>query len=104
MKQTFVRLLSLLILLIATIATRAAVRLPAIIRDNMVLQQQTKLRIWGNANPGERVVATLQEKSSNTVADKQGHWETWLGPLKAGGGPFDFTVKGDNILVVKNVL
>jgi sialate O-acetylesterase len=104
MKQTFVRLLSLLILFSASIATRAAVRLPAIIGDNMVLQQQTKVRIWGNANPGERVVVTLQEKASNTVADKQGHWETWLGPLKAGGSPFDFTVKGDNILVVKNVL
>ena len=103
MQQTFVRLLALLILLSASIAARAAVRLPAIISDNMVLQQQTKVRIWGNANPGERVTVTLQQKSSNTVADKQGHWETWLGPLKAGG-PFELTVKGDNLLTVKNVL
>src|SRR3569832_228930 len=103
MQQTFVRLLSLLILLSASIASHAAVSLPAIIGDNMVLQQETKVRIWGSANPGERVVVTLQEKSSSTVADKQGHWETCVGPLTAGG-PFDFTVKGDNILVVKNVL
>ena len=62
MKQTFVRLLSLLILLSASIASRAALRLPAIIGDNMVLQQETKVRIWGNANPGERVIVTLQGK------------------------------------------
>ncbi|HZI47559.1 MAG TPA: sialate O-acetylesterase, partial [Pyrinomonadaceae bacterium] len=87
----------------ANIAARAEVRLPAIISDNMVLQQQTKVRIWGNANPGERVIVTLQQKSSNTVTDKQGHWETWLSPLKAGG-PFELTVKGDNLLTIRNVL
>ena len=103
MQQTFVRLLSLLILLSASIDARADVHLPAIISNNMVLQQQTKVRIWGNARPGERVSVTLEQKTSSTVADKQGHWETWLGPLKAGG-PFDLTVKGDNVLVVKNVL
>src|SRR6185295_4081090 len=100
MQQTFVRLLPLLILLSVSIAARANVRLPAIISDNMVLQQQTKVRIWGNANPGERVVVTFQQKSSSAVADKQGHWETWLEPLKAGGA-FELTVKGDNILIVK---
>src|SRR5690242_13669292 len=85
MQQTFVRLLSLLILLSASIVARA------------------KVRIRGNANPGEHVIVTLQQKSSNTVADKQGHWETWLGPLKAGG-PFELTVKGDNLLTIRNVL
>lgn len=103
MQQTFVRLLLLLILLSASIVARAEVHLPAIISDNMVLQQQTKVRIWGNARPGERVTVTLQQKSSSTVADKQGHWETWLDHLKAGG-PFDLTVKGDNLITIKNVL
>src|ERR1041385_2144463 len=82
---------------------RAEVRLPAIISDNMVLQQGVKVRIWGNAKPGERVVVTLKNKSANTVADAQGHWQVWLDPLKAGG-PIELTVKGDNVLTVKNVL
>src|SRR3954447_14323622 len=103
MQQTFVRLLSFLILLSVSIAARAEVRLPAIISDNMVLQQQTKVRIWGNANPGERVVVMLQQKSSSTVADKQGRWETFLNTGKAGG-PFELTVKGDNLITIKNVL
>jgi sialate O-acetylesterase len=103
MQQTFVRFLSLLVLLSASIVVKAAVHLPAIISDNMVLQQQTKVRIWGSANPGERVTVTLQQKSSSTVADKQGHWETFLATGKAGG-PFELTVKGDNLLTIKNVL
>src|SRR6185369_9579901 len=103
MQQTFVRFLSLLVLLSASIVARAEVRLPAIISDNMVLQQQTKVRIWGTANPGERVTVTLQQKSSHAVADKQGHWETSQDTGKAGG-PFELTVKGDNLLTIKNVL
>ncbi len=103
MQQTFVRFLSLLVLLSASIVARAEVRLPAILSDNMVLQQQTKVRIWGTANPGERVTVTLQKESSHAVADKQGHWETWLNTGKAGG-PFELTVNGDNLLTIKNVL
>ena len=103
MQQSFVRFLSLLVLLSASIVARAEVRLPAILSDNMVLQQQTKVRIWGTANPGERVTVTLQKESSHAVADKQGHWETWLNTGKAGG-PFELTVKGDNLLTIKNVL
>jgi len=102
-QQTFSLVLLPLILFSVSIAARAEVRLPAIISDNLVLQQQVKVRIWGSANPGERVVVTLQQKSAGTVADKQGRWETWLDPLKAGG-PYELTVKGDNLLTIKNVL
>ena len=39
------------------IATGAELRLPDIFSDHMVLQQQSKARIWGNAAPGARVEA-----------------------------------------------
>ena len=84
-------------------AARAEVRLPAIIGDNMVLQQGVKVRIWGNAKPGERVIVTLKDKSASAVADAQGRWQVWLEPLKAGG-PLELTVKVDNVVNVKNVL
>ena len=97
------RLILPLIVLGVSTAARADVRLPAIISDNMVLQQQTKVRLWGNANPAEHVTITLQQKSFSTVADKEGHWEIWLGPLNAGG-PFELTIKGNNLLIIKNVV
>ncbi len=92
----------ILVLMVFSVVN-AEVRLPAIIGDNMVLQQGVKVRIWGNARPGERVIVTVKDKSASTVADPQGHWQVWLDPLKAGG-PLELTVKGDNVLTIKNVL
>jgi sialate O-acetylesterase len=93
-----------LLILVFVGVVRAEVRLPAIIGDNMVLQQGMKVAIWGKANPGEHVTVTFAKKSIDTVTDAQGRWQVWLGPLKAGG-PSELTVKGDNNLVmIKNVL
>jgi sialate O-acetylesterase len=94
--------LTLLILVFAGVG-HAEVRVSSIIGDNMVLQQGTKVRIWGKANAGERIAVTFEKKSVNTVADSQGRWQVWVGPLKAGG-PSDLTIEGDNVLTVKNVL
>jgi len=92
-----------LLILIFACAAHAEVRLPAIISDNMVLQRGTKVRIWGNAKPGERVIVTFQNKSSRTSADAQGHWQTFIGPLNTSA-PAELTIKGDNLLTVKNVI
>lgn len=93
----------ILLLFVFVGAVHAEVRLPAIIGDNMVLQQGTKVRIWGNAKAGERVIVTFEKKSAETVADALGRWQVFIGPLK-NGGPAELIVKGDNTLTVKNVL
>ncbi|HEX3249872.1 MAG TPA: sialate O-acetylesterase, partial [Pyrinomonadaceae bacterium] len=95
--------LTLVLAVFSAATARAEVKLPAIIGDNMVLQQGVKVRIWGNAKPGERVVVTIKNRSADTVADSQGHWQVWLDPLKTGG-PLELTIKGDNVLTIKNVL
>lgn len=92
-----------LLILTFTSIVRADVRLPTIIGDNMVLQQGTKVRIWGNAAAGEHVSVTFDKKSSQTITDAQGRWQVLIGPLKSGG-PFELTVKGSNVLTIKNVL
>ena len=97
------KILRFLLLLAICSVANAEVRLPAIISDNMVLQQGVKLPIWGNARPGEHVIVTLKDKSASTVADGQGHWQVWIDPVKAGG-PLELTVKGDNVLTIKNIL
>jgi sialate O-acetylesterase len=97
------RLIVLLVGLSAVNAVRAEVKLPAIIGDNMVLQQGVKLPIWGSAKPGERVTVTLKDKSANTVADANGRWQIWLDPVKSGT-PLELTVKGENVVTVKNIL
>lgn len=90
-------------LLMTAGSAKADVQLPAIIGDNMVLQAGAKIRIWGKANPGERVAVRFKEKTTQATADQQGHWQTSIGPFTAGG-PFELTVKGANTLNLKNVL
>ena len=81
----------------------AEVRVPAIIGDNMVLQQDKKVRIWGWANPNEKVSVELAKQKGSTITDANGHWQVLIGPFKAGG-PFDLTITGSNTLAIKNVL
>lgn len=81
----------------------AAVRLPKIFSDDMVLQRDMKLPVWGWAAPGEKVVVTLAGQSAETVAGKDGKWRVDLKPL-AAGGPFKMTVTGENTVVFNNVL
>src|SRR6266508_3034310 len=82
---------------------QAEVRVPSIIGDNMVLQQSRRVRVWGTAKPGESVTVTFAGRTERATTDAQGHWQTLLGPLKAGG-PFVLTIAGSNTLTFKNVL
>lgn len=82
---------------------QAEIRVPSIIGDNMVVQQGRKARVWGTAQPGERVSVSFAGSTRRTRADGQGHWQIFLIPLKAGG-PFILTITGGNTLTFKNVL
>ncbi|HEY6328767.1 MAG TPA: sialate O-acetylesterase, partial [Blastocatellia bacterium] len=82
---------------------RADVRVPALIGDNMVLQRDRQDCIWGTADPGEQVTVDLLHQALQTVADKQGHWQVFTQPMKAGG-PYELTITGKNSVVFKNIL
>jgi sialate O-acetylesterase len=82
---------------------RAEVRLPALVGDNMVVQQGVKARVWGWAEPGSRVTVAMGGKSAAATADAQGRWEARVGPFKAGG-PYEMTIASKNTMVLKNIL
>lgn len=81
----------------------ADVTLPAVIGDNMVLQRGVEARVWGMAEPGEKVTVRLCEHEVSAVADASGDWQVKL-PTMAAGGPFEMTVAGNNTIPVRNVL
>ena len=90
--------------LFATVGALAEPRLPALISDHAVLQQGVPVRIWGNAEPGERIEVTLGDYApQSTQAGQDGQWEVTLDSLRPGG-PFDLTVKGTRTIVVRDVL
>jgi sialate O-acetylesterase len=90
-------------LFFAAAAAVAEVRLPALFSDNMVLQREAKVPIWGTAEPGETVTVTLGDQRVTGSADSQGRWKVELSPL-ATGGPFEMTISGKNKLTLHNVV
>jgi len=86
-----------------TAAGRADVKLPAVISDHMVLQQETPATVWGWATPGEKVNVSFAGKAAETVADAAGKWRVKLDDLKSGAAG-ELVVKGNNTLTVKDVL
>lgn len=83
----------------------ADVKLPAVIGDNMVLQQGVQVPIWGWAEPQERVEIRLANQTGSyaTVADKDGRWIINLQPLEPGRS-LEMTVRGNNRIEISNVL
>jgi sialate O-acetylesterase len=96
-------LLLLLLVLAGSSAARAAVRVPSLVGDHMVLQQGRRARVWGTAEPGERVTVRLAGLTARATADARGRWQVFLGPLKAGG-PHTLTVSASNTLRFVDVL
>ncbi len=81
----------------------AEVTLPSMFSDNMVLQREAKISVWGKASPGEAVSVTLGGQHKSTKADDHGAWKVALDALEAGG-PFEIKVEGGNAITIHNVL
>jgi len=69
----------------------------------MVLQRDTKINLWGWADPLEKISITLDEKRYNAITDKKGNWIMALPPHSAGG-PLTMTLQGNNRLEIKDIL
>lgn len=93
-----------LMLAAATTAT-AKVTMPAIFTDNMLVQQQTEMRIWGKAEPGSKVtvVPSWSKQKYTTTADSEGAWKTAV-RTPAAGGPYEITISDGEKLTISNVL
>lgn len=86
-------------------AVLADVRLPAVIGDNMVLQQGERVAIWGWAEPGEQVTATVSwsRAKPEATADQDGKWSFKIDAPKAGG-PYKMTIKGKNEINLDDIM
>ena len=101
------KILALMALLTLTISAQAKVRLPHMICDNMVLQQQTDARLWGWAKAGKTVKVTTSwnNQTTSAKADKDGHWLVKVATPKASYEPLEITFDdGDGEVTIKNVV
>ncbi|MDR0962346.1 MAG: sialate O-acetylesterase [Mediterranea sp.] len=97
-------LLTLLLLGAATI--QAKVTLPALMGDNMVLQQQTEVRLWGQATPRSevRVTPSWNGQTVTTRTDGEGRFLLTVATPAASYTPYSITFDDGSPLTVQNVL
>lgn len=83
----------------------AKITLPALVGDNMVLQQQTEVNLWGKADPSSKVTVktSWNSKSYSTKATAEGDWEIKVSTPKAGG-PYSITISDGDKITLSNVL
>ncbi len=100
-KTFYARAAVFLILACSASLAGAAVRLPGFFTDNMVLQRDMPVPVWGWGNPGETVTVEFDEQRAIATVDEFGSWMTKLKPLKASATGRVLSV---NHIQLKNVL
>ena len=81
----------------------AQVRLPQLISDDMVLQRDAKLNLWGWASPKEKIIIKFNHQTVEATADAAGNWKTVLNPMPAGG-PYTMDISASNHIVLNGVM
>lgn len=89
-----------LLLALSSMPLSAKVRLPRLVSDRMVLQRDTELKIWGWADPSEKVTVRFRGNHYYAETNSGGEWSVLLPPQQAGG-PFVLEV---NEIVIRDVL
>lgn len=81
------------------------IKLPSIISNNMVLQQQSGVPLWGNATANHKVsvITSWNHKQYTTQSDADGKWKVKIQTPRAGG-PYTITFNDGDKLIIKNVL
>ena len=86
----------------------SSVEVAAIFNDNMVLQRDKIVPVWGWAKAGDKITVTFAAQSKTAVADKGGKWMVKLDPLKLSTTPQEMIIESsidnrkskiDNVLV-----
>lgn len=72
--------------------------------DNMVLQRDLKIAVWGTAEPGGRVIVSLGKTMVSGMVNKDSTWHIKL-PKMVAGGPFVLTItSATDTIILKNVM
>jgi sialate O-acetylesterase len=95
--------------LLISLTAAAEVRLPKLWSDHGVIQRDHPIHVWGWADVGERVTATLRNGSganetASVTTDSLGHWSVYLAPRPAGGGAYTLSVSGSNTITLDDLL
>lgn len=95
-----------ILLLCGALTAGAKVKLPALMGDNMVLQQQADARLWGWAAAGAtvRVTTSWDGQTYDCRADAEGRWLLTVKTPAGSYTPYEITFDDGQPLTLHNVL
>lgn len=99
-----IKLLSLFLML--AIFTFAEIKLPAIFSDNMLLQQNTQVNIWGksDANKTVTIKTSWSKVAVKTTADSNGNWKAIITTPKTDGKSHFMSISDGKKLMLNNLI
>ena len=79
--------------------------MPSFFSDNMVLQQQSSISIWGIASKKTwiKIVTSWNKKEYTTQSDDNGQWKSTILTDKAGG-PYQISISDGEEYAISNVM
>ncbi len=90
--------------LVPGMAKLNALTLPKLISNNMVLQRDFEIPIWGWAQAGKDITVEFNQKTYRTAVNSDGKWEIKMPPQPAGG-PYSMRIcTANDTLELSNIL
>jgi sialate O-acetylesterase len=102
----FKKLLLLSLVLCAELPLTAQIKLPALVSDNMVLQRNAAINLWGWASPNEKISILLewQNMPVETTADLDGNWNVVAKTPQGSEKAYTIILEGKNKITLHNIL
>ena len=99
------KIITLLVLALIPVLSSAEISLSGIIGDNMVLQRNTVVKLWGKAERNKTVTVTPSWDRHSYKVKAAGDG-SWLVNIRTGdaGGPYSIRISDGNERVLQNIL
>lgn len=98
------KVLLISLLLLTSIFAKSQISMPSIFSDNMILQRDTIVNVWGWAAKNEKISLIFDNKTYTAKANTSGEWIVRL-PAMNHGGPYKMTISGaKNSIEIQNIL
>ena len=100
------KLSCLMLFALLTLGANAKPKLPEILGDNMVLQQNTKVKLWGESTPNKTISVKVSwsKNSVQTQSDKDGKWLLWISTPKGSYDSREISISNGESITLKNIL
>lgn len=95
-----------IICFLSVLNIQGAIKMPAIFCDNMVLQQDTEVAIWGWANKNTTVKITTSWNNAkySTRSNQDGYWKLKVKTPRASFTPYTINISDGQNITLKNIL